>query len=157
MQNIPAYRWPPTHRLLAARFLADLEQLQNRDFSASNRIKPIVVLTFTKLPRTNDRLPIDYLLPDFQPIWRNFFASLFFSQSGRRGSTLKKKKINSYKSFDPLKVVSYYQGICFPIYSQVEATFWFTVRRQKTGTKTKFFIVVNPYEIWHKFRPFGKW
>ena len=48
MQNIPAYRWPPTHRLLAARFLANLEQLQNRDFSNSKRSKPTRVLTRTK-------------------------------------------------------------------------------------------------------------
>ena len=41
----PTYRWRPTHRLLAARFSADLEQLQNRDFSTSNRSKPIRVLT----------------------------------------------------------------------------------------------------------------
>ena len=72
MQKIPAYRWPPTHRLLAARFLADFEQLQNRDFAISNRSKPIRVLTRKKSLYMLDRLPIGYHLPDFQLIWSNF-------------------------------------------------------------------------------------
>ena len=38
-------RGPPIHRLLAARFSADLKELQNRYFSTSNRSKPIGVLT----------------------------------------------------------------------------------------------------------------
>ena len=43
--EILAERGPPIHRLLAARFSADLKQLQNRYFSTSNRCKPIRVLT----------------------------------------------------------------------------------------------------------------
>ena len=69
-----------THRLLATRFSADLKQLQNRDFSTSNRSKTIRVLTRTQSSCSDDRLPIGYLLPDFQPISRNFFASLFHNQ-----------------------------------------------------------------------------
>ena len=41
------------------------------------------VLTHTQSSCSDDRLPIGYLLPDFQPIWRNFFDSL--SQPGRKG------------------------------------------------------------------------
>ena len=81
MQNIPAYRWPPTHRLLAARFLANLEQLQNRDFAISNRSKPICVLTRTKSLYMLDSLPIGYHLPDFQLIWSNFKIEIFQLQT----------------------------------------------------------------------------
>ena len=73
-QKIPMYRWPPTHRLLAARFSADLEQLQNWDFATSNCSKPIWVLTRTKCSCSDDNLPIGYSLPNFQQIWSNFFA-----------------------------------------------------------------------------------
>ena len=66
--KIPTYRWPSTHRLPAARFSADLKQLQKPDFSTSNRSKPIRVLTRTKCSCSVDRLPISYSLPDFQQI-----------------------------------------------------------------------------------------
>ena len=72
MPKIPTYRWPPTHRLPAARYSADLKQLQNRDFATSNRSKPIRVLTRTKSSYSEDRLPIGYMLRNFQPIWSNF-------------------------------------------------------------------------------------
>ena len=71
------YRWPPTHRLLAARFSADLEQLQNWDFATSNCSKTIGVLTRTKCSCSDDHLPIGYLLPDFQLIWNNFKIEIF--------------------------------------------------------------------------------
>ena len=71
MQKIPMYWWPPTHRLLAARFSADLEQLQNRDFATSKSSKPIRVLTRTKCLCSDDHLPIGYSLPNFQLISNN--------------------------------------------------------------------------------------
>ena len=77
----------PSRKLLTARVSGDLKQLKNRDFSSSNRSKPICVLTRTQSSCSDDRLPIGYLLPDFQPIWRNFFDSLFHNQVWR-GSTL---------------------------------------------------------------------
>ena len=83
--KILVYAWPPTYRLPSARFSADLKQLQNRDFSTSNRSKPIRVLTRTQSSCSDDRLPIGYLLPDFQPIWRNFFDSLFFFTTRKEG------------------------------------------------------------------------
>ena len=39
---------------------------------------PIRVLTRTKSSCSDDRLPLGYLLPDFQQIWRNFLKSLHF-------------------------------------------------------------------------------
>ena len=74
--KILVYAWPPTHMLPSARFSADLKQLQNRDFSTSNRSKPIGVLTRTKCSCSDDRLPISFLLSDFQPNRRNFLYSL---------------------------------------------------------------------------------
>ena len=88
--KILVYAWPPTHRLPSARFSADLKQLQNRDFSTSNRSKPIRVLTRTKCSCSDDRLPISYSLPDFQQIWSNFLNhSRHFTQFNQegRGST----------------------------------------------------------------------
>ena len=41
---------------------------KSRDFSTSNRSKPIRVLTRTKCSCSDDRLPIGYLLPDFQQV-----------------------------------------------------------------------------------------
>ena len=67
-------RGPPIHRLLAARFSADLKQLQNRYFSTSNRSKPIPVLACTKSSSTDDSLFIGYSLPDFQLVSSSFFA-----------------------------------------------------------------------------------
>ena len=46
----------------------------------SNRPKPIGVLTRTKLLRSELRLPVSYLLHDFQPQKSNFFMSNFASQ-----------------------------------------------------------------------------
>ena len=74
--KIPLERRPPTHRLLDARFLGELKQLQNRDFSTSNRSKPIRVLTRTKCSCSDDRLPISFLLSNFQPNRRNFLYLL---------------------------------------------------------------------------------
>ena len=48
----------------------------------SNGSKPIRVLTRTKSSCSDERLPIGYLLPDFQPIWSNFlnhFTSVHFT------------------------------------------------------------------------------
>ena len=42
----------------------------------SNRPKPIGVLTRTKSSCSDDRLPLGYLLPDFQPHRSNFFVRL---------------------------------------------------------------------------------
>ena len=40
----------------------------------SNRPKPIGVLTRTKSSHSDLRIPLGYLLPDFQPHRSNFFA-----------------------------------------------------------------------------------
>ena len=96
--KILVYAWPPTHMLPSARFSADLKQLQNRDFSTSNSSKPIWVLTRTKCSCSDDRLPMGYLLPDFQPIWSNFLNhfSLTRQKGGRheRGFGLFLKELN---------------------------------------------------------------
>ena len=82
-----AERWRPTHRLLLARFSADLKQLQNRNFWTSNRSKPIGVLTRPKCSCSDDHLPIGYLIRNFQPNRSNFlirFASLLPGRKGGR-------------------------------------------------------------------------
>ena len=62
---------------------------------SSNCCKPIRVLTRTKSSCSDDRLPIRYLLSNFQPNRSNFlnrfdslrFSSLQFYQEGRRSTT----------------------------------------------------------------------
>ena len=118
MQNIPGYRWPPTQRLLAARFLANLEQLQNRDFAISNRSKPIGVLTRTKSLFIFDRLPICYHLPDFQLIWSNFKIEIFQLQIA----------LNPYEFWRArnarVAMITYPWATRCPIFSRFKGTFW---------------------------------
>ena len=84
-----------------------------------------------------------YSLPDFQPNQSNFLAGLpLFHYQVARGST--RKKIHSHKSFEPLKVVSYHQGIYYPIFSQIEATFRYTVREMKNWLQNKLFYRSKP-------------
>ena len=98
--KIPLEQWPPSHRLLDAWFLGDLKQLQNRDFSTSNRSKPIRVLTRTKCSCSDDRLPISFLLSDFQPNRRNFLYLLpLFHNQVERGST-RREKNHTHTTFD---------------------------------------------------------
>ena len=57
----------------------------------SNRSKPIGVLTRTKTSCSDERLPIGYLLRNFQPNQSNFlnrFSSLQFNQEGKGVDTL---------------------------------------------------------------------
>ena len=102
MQNIPAYRWPPTQRLLAARFLANLEQLQNRDFAISNRSKPIWVLTRTKCSCSDDRLSIGYSLSDFSRFEATFCIHFPFFTTSRKGVDTR-----GDLAFDSLKRIAY--------------------------------------------------
>ena len=48
-----------------------------RDFLTSNCSTPIRVWTCTKYSWSDDRLPLGYLLPDFQQIWSNFKIEIF--------------------------------------------------------------------------------
>ena len=152
MHKIPAYRWPPTQRLLAARFSADLEQVQNRYFSTSNRSKPIGVLTRTKSFCRDDRLPISYSLPDFQLIWSNFLAGLplfFFSLPGRRGSTLggglrlpqTPQGRWCHWDFDTIIMTCTLNVSGYAIFSWVEGTLW-TV--EKICSKMNYTVDLNP-------------
>ena len=95
MDNIVlTFEWFLLTSLSARSNLVIISQKKNL---TSNRSKPIRVLTRTKSSCSDERLPIGYLLPDFQPNWSNFlnqslhfsslqFTSLQFNQVGR-GST----------------------------------------------------------------------
>ena len=48
-----------------------------RDFLTSNCSTSIRVWTCTKCSWSDDRLPLGYLLPDFQQIWSNFKIEIF--------------------------------------------------------------------------------
>ena len=130
--KIPSWGGPTIHRLLAARFSADLKQLQNWDFSTLNRSKPIRVLTRTESSCSDDCPPIGYLLPDFQPIWRNFLIHsppppLTRYEGGRH----EVEKNYAHKTIDAREVNWYDFGICSVISSKGEANFWYTLRKTK--------------------------
>ena len=84
-------RGPPIHRLLAARFSADLKELQNRYFSTSNRSKPIRVLTRKYrhlIPfYPHPRLPAARFSVDLKQLFRTAAAAT----TERRGSTRRGK------------------------------------------------------------------
>ena len=89
-------------------------QKKNR---TSNRSKPMTVLTRANCSCNDDHLPNGYLLPDFQPSWRNFvnrFTSLPFSLTRQEGGPREKKK-NSHKSFDSITLALYDQTTCYVI------------------------------------------
>ena len=54
---------------------------------------------------------------------RALFSPIYLPANQKEGGRHVKKKIYSHKSFDTLKLVSYHQGIYFPIYSQIKAIF----------------------------------
>ena len=105
----------------------------------SNGSKPIRVLTRWTTSCSDDRVPLGYPLPDFQPIWRNFMIHFFFfhSQPEGRGST-RGKKFRSHKTFEPIKCIWYAQGTGYLIYSQFGATFRFTPENDKNHWKLNF-------------------
>ena len=101
------------------------------------------VLTCTKSSCSDDRLPIGYLLPDFQLIWRNFlnrftsvhFTSLQFNQAGR-GSTEKKNR--AHRTFGPVRIICNDQATCYLITSQLRSTLDPLLRRRKNRSKMNF-------------------
>ena len=60
----------------------------------ANGPKPIGVLTRTKSSHSDLRIPLGYLLPDFQPHWSNVFDSLhFFFTTSKEGGRHEKKSV----------------------------------------------------------------
>ena len=53
-------------------------------------------------------------------------------------------QIHAHKRFDPLKVVRYHRGTCYPLYSPIEATFKCTVRKTKKWLQKKLYYRFNP-------------
>ena len=73
---------------------------------ASNGSKPIGVMTRTKSWTSADRLPLGYLLPDFQPHRSNFFAPPAAAAAGpnqKEGGRHEKKKPVPIGLWDQLK------------------------------------------------------
>ena len=148
MHKIPTYRWPPTRRLLAARFSADLEQLQNWDFATWNRSKPIWVWTSTKSLYMLYRLSIGYHLPDFQLIWSNFKIDIFQLQTA----------LNPYEFWRAqnarVAMTANPYATCFPIFSRFGVICSSSVisrNSRKSRKKLDIFqlqIAVNPQEFW---------
>ena len=56
-------------------------------------------------------------------------------------------QINTHTRFDTLKVVRYHQGTCYPIYSQIEASFTSRVRKTKTWLQKKLYYRFNPIRV----------
>ena len=116
----------------------------------SNRPKPIGVLTRTGCSYSDDRLPLGYLLPDFQQLWRTFYKSLplffFHHQEGRgstRGKTVPILVVDHSESFTMTKLLA----------------IWFTAISNHLSIKTKKSLenelqtIVCPEEFWHRKIP----
>ena len=56
-------------------------------------------------------------------------------------------QIHTHKSIDTLKVIRYHQGTCYPIYSQIEASFTSTVRKTKKWLQKKLYNRFNPIGV----------
>ena len=98
----------------------------------SNRPKPIGVLTRTKSSCSDDRLPLGYLLPDFQPHRSNFFVRLplFFSPPGRKGvDTGETVPIGLLCKFPLLEITAYIHATCCWNLSRFEATFFWPTNK----------------------------
>ena len=120
-----------------------LVNLSLRKNLTSNGYKPIGVLTHTKSSYSDDRLPIGYLLPDFQPHRSNFlnrftsvhFTSLQFNQAGR-GSTEKKNR--SHRTVRLIRIICIDQATCYLIPSQFRSSFDPLSQRRKNRSKMNF-------------------
>ena len=53
-------------------------------------------------------------------------------------------QIYTHRRFAPLKVVRYHRDTCYPIYSQIEASFTFTVRKTKKWLQKELYYRFNP-------------
>ena len=53
-------------------------------------------------------------------------------------------QIYTQKKFDPLKILRYHRDTCYPIYSQIEASFTCTVRKTKKWLQKELNYRFNP-------------
>ena len=145
-------RWPPTHRLLLARFPADLKQLQNRNFWTSNRSKPIRVLTLAKPSCSDDGLPIGYLLRNFQPNRSNFFSAhpSIRHLPNRKKRVDTKGKNHAHKTFDSTEASWYHQGSFSLILEKFEQIYDPLWGRRKTRSKITLKSFYSLKEFWHQ-------
>ena len=77
---------------------------------ASNRPKTIGVLTRTKSSRSDLRIPLGYLLPDFQPHRSNFFAPPPPPDLTRRKGVDTKKKTRANRTLGAVKIICNHQA-----------------------------------------------
>ena len=57
------------------------------------------------------------------------FWSLHFTLTSRKGVDTKKPR--AHKTFEPVQIIWYAEATCYLIYSQIEATFRFTLTKTK--------------------------
>ena len=137
----------------------DLKISQNGK-PTSNRSKPIRVLTRTKSLCSDDRLPLGYLLPDFQPHRSNFvihFTSLHFTpminfsrvdpsrsqlrfpgcrRPGRKGvDTGETRALGLLCQFPLLAISAYNHVTCCRNLSRFEATFFWPTNKDSIHKK----------------------
>ena len=159
------YRWAPTYKLLAARFSADLKQLP-RTAAATIKLEggQHEEEKITRIRLLTQQKWVGMTLvcaPWFLVKWEQIFNTL----SGSRKNHLKIRfislkdvgrnmQIHTHRRFDPLKVVRYHQGTCYPIYSQIEASFTSTVRKTKKWFQKKLYYRLD---FWHKIWHLGNW
>ena len=113
----------------------------------SNRPKPIRVLTRTKSSCSDDRLPLGYLLPDWQPHRSNFVIHLP-PLPGRKGvDTGQTVPIGLLCRFPLLEITAYIHATCCWNISRFEATFFWPTNKDSNQIKPSKPI---RFEIWVK-------
>ena len=114
-----------------------LVNLTLRKNLTSNSSKPIGVLETRNLWKRENREPIGYSLPDFQPHWSNDFDSLhfFFTTRLKGVDTGETVPIGLLCRFPLLRITAYIHATCCWNLSRFEATFFWPTNKDSNQIK----------------------